>query len=87
MTVQVQRIATEYFGTDGQIRYRIKPGAPIEDTNALPADGCTVAGTDTSAIYADNSGYDACLDDDQIIAEPAASSLLRACRMISRTST
>jgi hypothetical protein len=65
-------IATEYFGTDGKIRYRVKLGAPINDTNPLPTDGCTVASTDTTAIYADNSGYDACLDDDQIIAETSS---------------
>jgi hypothetical protein len=65
-------IATEYFGTDGTIRYKIKLGTPIQDTNPLPADGCTVASTDTSNIYADNSGYNACLDDDQVIAETSS---------------
>jgi hypothetical protein len=62
-------IATEYFGTDGKVRYRVKLGTPIEDTNPLPASGCTVASTDTAGIYADNSGYDACLDDAQVQAE------------------
>jgi hypothetical protein len=62
-------ILTEYSGIDGQIRYRVKLGTPIDDTSPLPADGCTVASTDTANIYADNSGYDACLDDDQVIAE------------------
>ena len=59
----------EYFGTNGAIRYKIKLGKPINDHNPLPADGCTVDPADTTAIYADNSGYNACLDDDQIIAE------------------
>lgn len=60
---------TEYFGTNGQIRYQVKAAAAINDTHALPADGCTVAATDGAGIYADGSGYDSCLDDDQIIAE------------------
>jgi hypothetical protein len=68
-TNNVFSILTEYYGIDGKIRYRVKLGSPIEDTNPLPADGCTLASTDTSNIYADNSGYDACLDDDQVIAE------------------
>lgn len=59
----------EYFGNNGAIRYRVRLGFPINDTNPLPADGCTVASTDTSGIYADNTGYDACLDDNQVIAE------------------
>jgi hypothetical protein len=42
---------------------------PVNDTNALPANGCTVATNDTTKIYSDGSGYNACLDDDQIIAE------------------
>ncbi|MDX6544258.1 MAG: hypothetical protein QOG02_32 [Gaiellales bacterium] len=60
---------TEYFGSNGAINYQIKLGAPINDTGPLPADGCTLNAKDTRAIYADNSGYDACLDDDQVIAE------------------
>jgi hypothetical protein len=59
----------EYFGSNGDIRYRLRFGAPINDTGALPANGCKVNGQDNKGIYADNSGYDACLDDDQIIAE------------------
>ncbi len=58
-----------YFGTNGQIQYKLKLGTPINDTDALPASGCTVAANDHTAIYADNSGYNACLDDDQVIAE------------------
>ncbi len=59
----------EYFGTNGAMRYKVKMGTPINDHNPLPADGCTVDPADTTAIYADNSGYNACLDDDQVIAE------------------
>ena len=59
----------EYFGTNGQIHYKLKLGTPINDSSPLPASGCTVAANDHTAIYADNSGYNACLDDDQVIAE------------------
>lgn len=68
-TNNVYSTATEYFGTDGKIRYQIRLGTPINDTGPLPADGCTLASTDTTGIYADNSGYNACLDDNQAIAE------------------
>jgi hypothetical protein len=59
----------EYYGNNGGIRYQIELGSPVNDTNPLPPDGCKVNGQDTSRIYADNSGYDACLDDAQVIAE------------------
>jgi len=62
-------VSTEYSGTDGQIRHGILLGLPVNDTAPLPPDGCTVASTDTSAIYADGTGYNACLDDNQIQAE------------------
>jgi len=59
----------EYYGSNGNIRYKVSFGSVIDDTDPLPADGCTVATNDTTKIYADGSGYDSCLDDDQIIAE------------------
>jgi hypothetical protein len=62
----------EYYGSNGNIRYSIKSGTAINDVNALPVDGCTLSQKDTTSIYADGSGYDACLDDDQIIAETEA---------------
>jgi hypothetical protein len=65
----VYSILPEYFGTDGAIRYDVKLGAPISDTNPLPANGCNVNSRDTKGIYADSSGYDACIDDAQVIAE------------------
>jgi hypothetical protein len=68
-TNNVYSIATEYSGTDGAIRYRIQLGTPINDTGPLPASGCKLLHADNSGIYADNSGYDACLDDAQVIAE------------------
>jgi hypothetical protein len=59
----------EYFGSNGTITYKVKLGTPVNDTHALPANGCTVNGRDTKRIYADNTGYNACLDDDQVIGE------------------
>jgi hypothetical protein len=59
----------EYFGNNGQIRYQVRFGQPINDTSSLPPSGCTVTSKDTANIYADNSGYNACLDDNQVIAE------------------
>jgi hypothetical protein len=60
---------TEYAGSNGAIRYKVALGSPVADTSPLPASGCTVAGDDTSRIYADGTGYNACIDDDQVIAE------------------
>jgi len=59
----------EYFGSNGNIRYRVVLGTPVNDTSPLPASGCILNNKDTSGIYADNSGYSACLDDAQVIAE------------------
>ncbi len=60
---------TEYSGSNGTIRYKVSFGQPISDTDALPTSSCTVATNDTTKIYADGSGYSACVDDDQLIAE------------------
>jgi hypothetical protein len=65
-TSNVFSILPEYFGSDGSIRYDIQAGTPIIDTNPLPANGCKLNSRDTTAIYADGSGYDACLDDAQV---------------------
>ncbi len=59
----------QYHGTNGGINYRMQVAAPIVDTTAFPTSGCTVASNDTTNIYADNSGYTNCLDDDQINGE------------------
>ena len=56
----------EYSGTNGQINYHVSVGATVNDTNALPRSGCTVARNDRSGIYADGTGYNACLDDAQL---------------------
>jgi hypothetical protein len=60
---------TDYFGTNGHIRYRVTLGTAVNDQAPLPANGCTVAGDDTKNIYADGTGYNACIDDNQVIAE------------------
>src|SRR5258706_3149430 len=68
-TSNVFSILPEYFGSDGSIRYDIQVGNPITDTNPLPANGCKLNSKDTTAIYADGSGYNACLDDAQVQAQ------------------
>jgi len=68
-TDNVFSTATEYSGTNGTIRYRFQLGTPIDDTHALHRDGCKHQHKDTSRIDADGSGYNACLDDAQVIAE------------------
>jgi hypothetical protein len=68
-TDNVFSIASEYSGTDGAIQYKVQLGTPVNDTSSLPASGCKLLHKDTSGIYADNSGYSACIDDAQVIAE------------------
>jgi hypothetical protein len=65
-TTNIYSVANEYSGSNGQIHYNITIGSAINDTNALPASGCTVARTDRTRIYADGTGYNACLDDAQL---------------------
>ena len=59
----------EYFGSNGAISYKIQLGTPINDTNPLPASSCNLQPKDTTGIYADNTGYNACTDDAQVVAE------------------
>jgi hypothetical protein len=63
---------TEYYGTNGNIRYQVRLGQPIEDSNPLPADGCILDHKDLTGIYPDGSGYDSCIDDAQVNAETAS---------------
>ena len=65
-TTNIYSVANEYSGSNGQIHYNISAGAAINDTNGLPRSGCTVASNDRSGIYADGTGYNACLDDAQL---------------------
>jgi len=62
-------ILPEYSGSDGSIRYDVQMGNAISDTNPLPANGCKLSSRDTKGIYADGSGYNACLDDAQVQAQ------------------
>jgi hypothetical protein len=64
-------VANEYSGTNGQIHYNVSLAAAINDTNALPRSGCTVARNDARNIYSDGTGYNACLDDAQLQAQIA----------------
>ena len=68
-TSNVFSVLNEYSGTNGQIHYSVKLGTGISDTDTLPTSGCTVASNDKSGIYADGTGYSACLDDAQLQAE------------------
>ena len=66
----VYSTATEYYDNNGSINYNIVRGAPIVARNPFPKGrGCSVGKLDASGIYADGSGYTACLDDAQITAE------------------
>jgi hypothetical protein len=60
---------TEYFGSNGAIKYDVRVRGAINDTRRLPANGCTLERVDTANVYADATGYDACIDDEQVIAE------------------
>jgi hypothetical protein len=68
-TQNVFSVVDEYYGNNGQIHYNVKLGPVFNDTDPLPADGCTLDASDTTGIYADGSGYNACLDDAQLQAE------------------
>lgn len=68
-TSNIFSILPEYSGSNGSIRYAVQLGTPINDTNSLPASGCKVARNDKTGIYADGTGYNACLDDAQVQAQ------------------
>jgi hypothetical protein len=67
-STNVFSVANEYYGLNGQIRYNVRLGPVITDTNPITS-GCTVDPTDMTGIYADNTGYSACVDDAQLTAE------------------
>jgi hypothetical protein len=58
----------EYNGSNGIINYHFTVGAAI-NIAGFPASGCTV---NSGTIYADNTGYTRCIDDDQAISQIAA---------------
>jgi hypothetical protein len=62
-------VLNEYSGSNGQIHYNVSIGSTVNDTSSLPKSGCTVARNDRSGIYADGTGYNACLDDAQLQAQ------------------
>jgi hypothetical protein len=62
----VWSVLNEYSGNNGQVHYNVSVGASVNDTNSLPRSGCSVASNDRSGIYADGTGYNACLDDAQV---------------------
>lgn len=68
-TSNVYSTATEYYGSNGIIHYNIVAGTAIRDTNKFPTRGCSVGAKDKRGIYADGTGYSACIDDDQVTAE------------------
>src|SRR5579862_2130314 len=68
-TQNVFSVADEYSGNDGQIHYNVELGPVLNDTDPLPGDGCILDASDMTGIYADGSGYNACLDDAQLQAE------------------
>ena len=68
-STNVFSVLNEYSGVNGQINYKVVLGSPVNDTDSLPASACTVARADRTRIYADGTGYSACLDDAQLIAE------------------
>jgi hypothetical protein len=67
-TQNVFSVANEYFGNNGQIHYDIRLGPVLTDTNPITS-GCTLEAADETGIYADGSGYSACVDDAQLQAE------------------
>jgi hypothetical protein len=68
-TTNVFSVLTQYTGSDGQVQYQFQLGNPVNDTSPLPASGCKLSSKDTKGIYADGSGYNACLDDAQVQAQ------------------
>jgi hypothetical protein len=59
-------VNTQYPGSNGNIKYQIVAGTPINDARAYPSAGCPVNG---GSVYSDGSGYSTCLDDAQLQAE------------------
>jgi hypothetical protein len=62
-------VLNQYYGNNGKISYNVRFNGAINDTDPLPPGGCTLGALDTTGIYADGSGYNACLDDTQLQAE------------------
>lgn len=67
-TTNVFSVMNQYTGNNGQINYNVTVGPVLSDTDPLTS-GCNLTNQDRSGIYADGSGYSACVDDAQIRAE------------------
>ena len=69
-STNVFSVGTQYTDTAGNhLRYKFIAAAPIMDTSPFPATGgCS---PDTGGVYADSSGYTACVDDAQLATELA----------------
>lgn len=67
-TNNVFSVLNQYGGNNGQIGYNMKLGPVLSDTDPIES-GCTVAPADRTGIYADGTGYSACVDDAQLQAE------------------
>jgi hypothetical protein len=61
-------VLDEYSGNNGQVQYNVQLGPTINDTDPLTS-GCTLESADTTGIYADGTGYSACVDDAQLQTE------------------
>jgi hypothetical protein len=59
----------QYTGNNGTVSYNFTAGTAIDDTGSLPSSGCTLTRSDKHNIYADGTGFNACLDDAQLQAE------------------
>lgn len=55
-------VLNQYTGTDGQVHYNVKVGPVVNDTDPITST-CIVDPADTTGIYADGTGYSACIDD------------------------
>ncbi len=61
-------VLNQYSGNNGQIQYNVRLGPVINDTDPITS-GCTLETADETGIYADGSGYSACVDDAQLQVE------------------
>ncbi|MGH3255931.1 MAG: hypothetical protein ACRDOU_11185 [Streptosporangiaceae bacterium] len=58
----------QYSGNNGQIHYNVRLGTAINDSDPVSS-GCTLESNETTGIYADGTGYSACVDDTQLQTE------------------
>ena len=68
-TTNVYSTIPQYTGANGTFTYNFSTGTPIVDTSTPYGTECT---PDGGAVYSDNSGYNSCVDDHEIIQEVRA---------------